>query len=127
VVHLSRYRTVLRLYLTKGPDTEKVWKGPLPCVTKISVTGSRAGEGPLGADTADQTAKGSEVYGVYLTKGPVTGRAGEGPLPGVDRAHVVDQMAGGLELSAAHRTQKTFLLLAALLVVPQQRVGKEHI
>jgi hypothetical protein len=64
--------------------------------------------------------------GVYLTKGPVTGRAGEGPLSCVDRAHVVDQMAGGLKLSATNRAQKTFLLLAALLVVPQQRVGKEH-
>jgi hypothetical protein len=57
-------------------------------VTKGSVTGSRAGEGPLGADTAhlaDQMAKGSEVYGVYLTKGPVTGRAEAGLLPDVDK------------------------------------------
>jgi hypothetical protein len=99
-------------YLTKGP-----------------VTGS-AGEGPhLNVDrahVADQMPGGSEVYDVYLTKGPVTGRAGKGPLSCMDRAHVVDQMAGCLELSAANRAQKTFLLLAALLVVPQQRVGKEH-
>jgi hypothetical protein len=30
-------------------------------------------------------AKGSEVYGVYLTKGPVTGRAEAGLLPDVDK------------------------------------------
>ncbi len=100
------------VYLTKGLVTGRVGEGPLSCMDRAHV--------------ADQMAEGSEVYCAYLTKGSVTGRAGEGQLPGVDRAHVVHQMAGGLELSAAHRAQKTFLLLTALLVVPQQRVGKEH-
>jgi hypothetical protein len=32
------------------------------------------------------------MYSEYLTEGPVIGSAGEGPLPGVDRVHVVHEM-----------------------------------
>jgi hypothetical protein len=54
-----------------------------------------------------------------LAKGAVAQLAAERSLPGVGRPDMVDQVAGGFKMAAAHHTREyLLLLLSAPLVIP---------